>query len=306
MIRNCLFFLITISLVAIYVNAQGSDQKEDILRARQTAKDAKKNRQHCDKLGFPASASDNRCFTVYPSDISTWGKGFSEGLAKVSVNGKVGFINRNGKLVIPAKLRDAGSFRDGLAPFEASNNKWGFIDKAGRIAIPATYDWAISFNEGLALVQLGKLWGYINRDGKYVVQPKFEEAESFSEGFAAIGYYDKDLEWMAAYPRKGRWVRRFINKAGKWAIEGSFDTISRGFDGGMAIVSRNLGYSEKYKSMISETYVMDTSGRELWKLDSATVNWFSDDAIIVEVERTKKVYDSLYNFKDRDGKLLCD
>lgn len=298
--------LTLIGLAATASYSQGSSQKEDILTARQAAKDAKKNREYCDKLGFPASAGDNRCFSIYPSEVSTWGKGFSDGLGKVSVNGKVGFINAKGQLVIPAKLRDAGAFSEGLAPFETSNDKWGYIDKSGRIAIPAKFDWAIGFREGLALVQLGDLWGYIDRNGKYVVQPKFEEAESFSEGFAAIGYYDKDLEWMAAYPRKGRWVRRFIKKTGEWAFKGTFDIIDRGFDGGMAIVSRSLGYSEKYQGMISESYIMDTTGRELWKLDSSSVHWFSDDAIVVEVERKAKGYDSLYNFKDRNGKLLCD
>lgn len=306
LIRTILFLLLVVSISATTSYSQGSDQKEEILSARQAAKDAKKNREYCDKLGFPTSAGDNRCFSIYPSEVSTWGKGFSGGLAKVSIKGRVGFINISGQLVIPAKLRDAGAFSEGLAPFENSSGKWGYIDKNGKIAISAIFDWAIPFREGLALVQVGKLWGYIDRSGTYVVQPKFEEAESFSEGFAAIGYYDKDLEWMAAYPRKGRWVRRFIDRSGRWAVAGDYDGISRGFDKGMAIVSRNLGYSEKYKSMISETYVMDTSGRELWKLDSASVHWFSDDAIIVEVQRTEKVYDSLYNFKDRAGKLLCN
>jgi len=301
-----LLFLIVIGLAASALLAQGSDQKEEILNARRDARDAKKNREECSMLGFPTSLGVNRCFSVYPSDITTWGKGFSDGLAKVTIKGNAGFINTDGKLVIPAKFRDAGRFSEGLAPFENSKSKWGFINAKGNIAIPARFDWAISFSEGLALVQLGELWGYIDRTGKFAIPPKFEEAESFSEGFAAIGYYDKDLEWMTTYPRKGRWVRRFINKSGGWAVPGDYDGISRGFDKGMAIVSRSLGYSEKYKGMISESYVMDISGRELWKLDSASVHWFSDNAIIVEVERKAKGYDSLYNFKDRDGKLLCD
>lgn len=304
--KRLLFVFTIISLAAITFFAQGSDQKEQILNARQAAKDARKNREYCDKLGFPASAADNSCFSIYPSDITTWGKGFSDGLAKVTVNGKAGFINTDGKLVIEAKFKDAGSFSQGLAPFEDSNGKWGYIDHHGKIAIQPTFDWAISFSEGRALVQVGKLWGYIDASGRIVIPTKFEEAESFSEGFAAVGYYDKDIEWMAAEPRKGRWVRRFIDKDGAWAIDSSFDVISRSFDGGMAIVTKTLGYSEKFKGMISASYVIDKRGRELWKLDSASTYWFSDDAIIVEIERTKKIYDSLYNFMDRNGKLLCN
>jgi hypothetical protein len=72
----------------------------------------------------------------------------------------------------------------------------------------------------------------------------------------------------------------------------------------MALVSRSLGYSEKYKGMISETYVIDRQGNELWVLNSPTISWFSDDTIAVEVERRPNG-GSLYNFKDRDGKILC-
>ena len=167
------------------------------------------------------------------------------------------------------------------------------------------FDWAISFSEGLALVQVGDLWGYIDHKGKAVIPPKFEEADDFSEGFSAVAYFDKDVEWVAAVPRKGKWVRRFIDNKGQWAVQGDFDGISRGFDGGMAIVSRSLGHSEKYGGMISESYIVDRSGRELWKLGSASVNWFSDDAIVVELERNPNGQ-SLYNFRDRAGKLLCD
>jgi hypothetical protein len=304
-VRTVLPIFVAVFFAASLVNAQGSGEKERLLIARQTEKHAKKNREECSKMGFPASAQDNRCFGIYPSEITTWGKGFSEGLAKVTVNGKAGFIDTNGKLVIRPKFNDAGRFSEGLAPFESSNGKWGYIDRTGKVAIHPIFDWAISFNEGLGLVQVGELWGFIDSTGKAVIPAKFEEAESFSDGVAAVGYYDKDIEWMAATPRKGRWVYQFIDKTGAAAFPQSFDGIHRGFDGGLAIVSRSLGYSEKYKGTISETYVIDASGRELWKLDSASTYWFTEDAIVVEVKRTEKVYDSLYNFKDRSGKLLC-
>jgi len=299
-------FVIAIALLLNlgFAVGQGSHQKEELLEARKDAQEAPKNRKTCDKLSFPASLSNNRCFTSYPNESVTWGKGFSDGLAKVTVNGKVGFIDATGKLVIPAKFYDAGRFSEGLAPFENAHEKWGYIDSTGRIVVPPRFDWAIPFEEGLALVQVGKLWGYIDNKGAVAIEPKFEEAESFSEGFAAIGYYDKDLEWMAATPRKGRWVRRFIDKTGAWGIDRSFDGIDRGFTGGLAIVSRDLGYSQKYQGMIVESIVIDKSGRDLWKLESDSVNWFSDDAIVVETDRPAKGF-SLYNFKDRNGRLLC-
>lgn len=304
MTRILVFTLAILCLCAECVNSQGSSQKDDVLSARRSVLESKKNREHCDKLGFPSSLSDNRCYSLCPNEVTTWGKGFSDGLAKVTVKGKVGFIDTGGRLVIPAKYRDAGRFSEGLAPFEAENGKWGFIDRRGVVTIPARFDWALRFREGLALVQAGGLWGFTDRKGTLVIQPRFAEAESFTEGVAVVGWYDPNIEWMAASPRKGRWVRRFIDKTGGWAIDSPYDGIERGFDGGMAIVSRSLGYSQSYQGMISESVVIDRSGNELWKLDSASIYSFSDDAIIVETERPSKGW-SKYNFKDRTGKLLC-
>ena len=137
-----LLFLLLIS-VPLFVSAQDSDQKEEILNARKSEKEKRKNREYCDKLTFQ--------------------QGFSEGLAKISVNGKVGFINTKGEIVIQPKLKDAGYFSENLAPFENKSGKWGFINKNGEIVIKPRFGWALSFSEGLALVQVGELWGYIDR-----------------------------------------------------------------------------------------------------------------------------------------------
>ncbi len=45
------------------------------------------------------------------------------------------------------------------------NGKWGFINKEGKEVIPCKYDVAFEFNEGLALVQLNGKFGYIDING---------------------------------------------------------------------------------------------------------------------------------------------
>lgn len=298
--RFVFVFLAFLPLV-LSMYAQDSDQKEEILSARARAARADEVRSECLKLGSEA-IRDNECYGFYPPQTITWGRGFAGGLAKVRLKGKVGFIDKTGRLVIPARFSDAGRFSEGLAPFESSKGKWGFIDSRGRISIPAKFDWAISFHGGLALVQVGNRWGYINHTGKVVIEPKFEEASSFSEGFAVVGYYDSNYVWTSHKRPNGKWVRRFIDKTGNWAIDRSFDLISRNFDGGMAIVSENIGYSA---GVVSKDFIIDKDGRKLWELRSPSIHWFSEDAIVVEVER-KPNGRSLYNYRDRTGKLLCD
>jgi hypothetical protein len=57
---------------------------------------------------------------------------FSEGLAAVSFKNKYGFINRRGKLVLPAIFDGAGSFAEGLAPAAAGRRRV-LIDKNGKV-----------------------------------------------------------------------------------------------------------------------------------------------------------------------------
>ena len=75
------------------------------------------------------------------------------------------------------------AFSEGLAYME--QGKLGFIDKAGKQVIPPKYNDAQPFSEGLAVVRLEGKYGYIDRSGKMVIPPQFSDAGPFSEGLAA-------------------------------------------------------------------------------------------------------------------------
>lgn len=56
------------------------------------------------------------------------------------------------------------------------NNKWGFINLEGKVVIPAKYEMPIDFNEsGLAIAVRGNKYGIINQNGEEVMTPKFNE-----------------------------------------------------------------------------------------------------------------------------------
>lgn len=99
---------------------------------------------------------------------------FSEGLARVyGDNGKYGFIDKTGKVVIPCKWKLAGSFSEGLAYVEDDNGKYGFIDKTGKVVLPFKWSIAGSFSEGLALVKDDNgNWWKIDKTGKVVREVK--------------------------------------------------------------------------------------------------------------------------------------
>jgi hypothetical protein len=103
---------------------------------------------------------------------------FYEGLARVELNGKCGFLDKSGKVVIPLKYDEAWPFFEGLAKVEL-NGKCGFLDKSGKAVIPLKYNGASFFSKGLAAVNLNGQTLYIDKQGR--------EYKTFEEALKAIG-----------------------------------------------------------------------------------------------------------------------
>ncbi len=134
---------------------------------------------------------------------------FKEGLALViGNNGKFGFINSKGELVIPCKWPSAYNFHDGLAfvSDEKQNEfvppKGSLINLHGEYVIPSKWTFGfkfdhwfnpsissqeIAFTEGLIAVK-GKnnRWGFIDKKGKLQIPLRWMEARSFHEGYAVV------------------------------------------------------------------------------------------------------------------------
>jgi hypothetical protein len=149
-------------------------------------------------------------------------------LFPVYQNGKAGFIDKSGRVVIAPQFVEANPFSDGLARVELgeqseSNNpatrlrtlvtkglgrRYAFIDVTGRIVIPSQPFFAVyDFSEGLALVTVSdasneRRDGYINKEGRLVIEPQFTHGSKFSEGLAGVekdgrfGYIDRKGELL--------------------------------------------------------------------------------------------------------------
>jgi hypothetical protein len=155
-------------------------------------------------------------------------------LYRVNNNGKWGFIDGSGQLVIPPQWDDATNFSEGLATVW-SGGKAAVIDCEGHVVIATGYDDISPFHEGLASVEknVGKdkdsLWGFINRSGVEVIRPAFEDAGNFSEGRAVVMH-------------AGRWI--YIDKKGGQVIRQSWDEDDEPgeFSEGLACVAKNGKY----------------------------------------------------------------
>ena len=97
---------------------------------------------------------------------------FFNGIAKVKLNEKYGFINDVAKEVISLKYEDANDYSDGLITVK-QNGKWGYIDKTGVEIIPLQYDYTGDFKSGTALVYVNLKYGCIDKTGKAKLPIKY-------------------------------------------------------------------------------------------------------------------------------------
>ena len=106
--------------------------------------------------------------------------------------GKYYIINSKGKKISNTGYDDAKAFsEDGIAPVKL-NGKWGFIDSEGELLIDFQYEDANQFQNGLAPVKIDKYWVYIDSNNKVVIEDYFQEAKPFSEvGIAAVKKNDR-------------------------------------------------------------------------------------------------------------------
>jgi hypothetical protein len=136
----------------------------------------------------------------------------------VQIDGKWGFLNKTGEIVIPCIYDSPGVpfhppwFDEGLAAVK-KDGKCGFIDTNGDVVIPFIYDGAFQFREGLAAVNRDHPYfkiEYINKKGETVISP---DVVGGGGTFSAAG--------LTAIQKENK--RGFINKAGEIVIPCIFD-----------------------------------------------------------------------------------
>ncbi len=109
---------------------------------------------------------------------------FKNGVAVVSKRGQYGMINTKGKEVIPFKNEDIGDWSELIAV--KRKNKWGYINRANVLVIPATYEYASSFVGNLGQIQEFSLNGVVNKQGQKVIETGYNNAEVFANDYIIV------------------------------------------------------------------------------------------------------------------------
>lgn len=134
---------------------------------------------------------------------------FSEGLGRIRQNGKYGFVDRSGKLVVSAKYEAVDDFHGGFAAV-FTNNRVSYINKQGIDVFKKSFKGGRPFNDGLALVFNDEgLVGYLDSKGAMTFPFSFKKAFPFNGGIAPV--MGADEKWKAVN-RKGETLFLFPDK----------------------------------------------------------------------------------------------
>ena len=149
---------------------------------------------------------------VYFKDFSTLHRYSS---ARFVVDGKMGFIDSNGKIFIEPQFDDSEAFYDGYAIVKV-HGKWGVIDLNGDYFFEPRFDSIDkpkheSCGRPLIRVKIGDKIGFLNIDNHLVIEPQYEETE---------GNYDN-----IKVKTDGKWG--IINNQGAYVVEPRFDEIKK-------------------------------------------------------------------------------
>jgi hypothetical protein len=168
----------------------------------------------------------------------------SEGMVRFERDGRWGYLDTTGKVVIEPRFPWAEDFHEGRAFVQVGgepldyNGRWAFIDSSGNLVTKADFEQLhgdgegelTRFYDGLAMVQpkdneYSEKKGFIDRDGRMVIAARFTYVDRFAEGLAA-----------ATESRYGETGWGHIDKSGQWAIQPQFNW-AESFGGGLAPVT---------------------------------------------------------------------
>lgn len=156
-------------------------------------------------------------------------KCYNNGLAEVFNGEGVGFINKNGDVVIPIQYDYVRPLSDGLAVVADKEGHYGAFDSLGNIVIPFRYNHIEDFGSGVAWARMGELWGVIDKMGNTVVPFQYSWTYDFYDGVAWVSKNGKlsvidtkgnivfdASQYEAFYPFHNGYA--WVKKEGRWGL----------------------------------------------------------------------------------------
>ena len=262
-------------------------------------------RELCEKLGVYIEWKEKEKEVVINTDEEmnpdSWTIYDENGIYNTD-DSKYGYMDKTGKIKIPAQYDDAYEFSEGLAVVaerydyeelpdadtDAFYGTYWYINSKGERVYTKEKVWLSTFKNGLAMAKVGAFGYlyYINKEFEKAFDGAFANAKPFSEGYAAV-----KIEG-STYPHPilpDKWS--YIDMTGKRATEMEFEAAID-FGGGRAVVKNN----GKWGVIDNEfNLVVD------YQYDNVQIYTDSFTYGLLAVEK-----DGKWGYIDKDGKVIID
>lgn len=178
---------------------------------------------------------------------------WDSGLACVQLDGRFGYVDRQGREVIACQFEDAYDFT-GAHALIAEGGKFGLIDRQGRVTVPCQFDGGEPLDHDGACwsVQQGELWGVIDPVGNWLLPAEYRQIQAhgscyaakpakgpqqlFTNRFHALGaigldnvdivYLDKAHNAYVIRRRDGKqWLYRAVDELGQPLLPGEYQSL---------------------------------------------------------------------------------
>lgn len=265
-----------------FVNKKGEIVVPCIYKSVTPFKDSVTWVQDNDKKNILIDKKGNVIKTKSYTKVSYFFEG-NKGLCAVYEGDNMGFINREGKEVIPCMYMGSSSFRNNRAcVFEAKDTRgiYGFIDHNGKVAIPFVYTQAgeSNFYKGECRVQKGGKTFLIDTMGNETFKTKYGSLQHMNFNLAPVSLGTKFDKWA------------YVNRKDEIVFKGPYDSAESFDDDGLAIVSAN-----------KKQGVIDTTGKFILEMKYKTIycdreedgyicGVYGDESESLDLQKMKKDY----------------
>lgn len=225
----------------------------------------------------------------------------------VQRDGKWGFVDAEGALIVPCEWDDVNMAVGGRAPV-CKDGKWGAIDRTGNIIVPCEWTMLFVYEDGGFVVNDNGRSGALAADGSVLVPcGRFDSVGTVIDGARRIredeswglctedgtvitdcqwndtGYVSEGLAWVQDEKR----LHGYVNWQGETVLPCQY-RHAEDFHDGSAVVQLSTGYYN----------LIDTSGRLLCTPAWTDMETFTDNALIM-VRRGDK-----YGYINRRGEVV--
>ncbi len=215
-------------------------------------------------------------------------------------NGKYGYIDRNGKLVLDYQFEQAKDFNNGLAQI-GNNRYWAIINKEGKI-ISDWYNSIGDYKGKIAIVKKSRKYGFINKEGGFL-------GKWFTD-YKPLGYGMYRVEISDKYS--------VVNADGKIVIDWCEEILD--FYNGLIKVKKNneyaylntegeviLGWYEEIGEVKNNTVLLKNRDKYAYHffIDTRKTQWF-DSLATYNNGFALAVKDNKYYFINKEGFATFD